>query len=259
MSEIWDCIMLFNEIDMLELRLNILNSVVDHFVIVEAEETHSGNPKRLNFLDNHHRFENFGKKVIYLNAGILSEHVQGNWERERYHRSYIRNGLIDAKPDDFIIVSDCDEIPNPEVVAQIKSSDIQAAKLEMQMYYYDMNHIVRQGWAVGMYRKWIESDPNKIRTCAGYNPTQFMNAGWHFSWFGGPQAILDKQMSFMHSSDPGIRDMPRDQAWIEQRVKDSGDLFDRPGFVIDHVPTDDSLPRYVLNNLDKYRELGWVE
>ena len=35
----------FNELDILELRLNILNPYVDYFVISEASVTHTGNPK----------------------------------------------------------------------------------------------------------------------------------------------------------------------------------------------------------------------
>lgn len=257
MAKLYDCTMLFNEIEMLELRLNILDSVVDTFVICEAQETHSGIPKPLNFLKHYDHFKPWHNKIVYLNAGILSEHAQGNWERERWHRSYLYNGFEDARRDDWIIVADMDEIPNPGIVAQIKKSDLQAAKLELQMYYYDLNHIVKQGWAVGMYRRWIENDPNKIRTCAGYNPTLFMNAGWHLSYFGGPKAIIEKRQAFMHANDPVIRDLPDDPAYIADKIAASQDLYGRD-LEIEHVVSG-TLPAYVVDHIDHYRELGWIE
>jgi beta-1,4-mannosyl-glycoprotein beta-1,4-N-acetylglucosaminyltransferase len=250
--------MFFQELDMLELRFNILDPVVDYFVVCEAEETHSGQPKPLNLLANWDRFKPWQNKIVYINAGRLSDAVQGSWEREHYHRSKIADGLTGAKSEDWVIVADCDEIPRPEIVAEVTHSNLQATKLEVTMYYYDFNHRVDQGWAVGMYRHWIERDPNKIRSCAGYNPTQIMNAGWHFSYFGGPQAIIEKRQAFMHAGDPVIRDLPDDPTYIANRIALSLDLYGRD-LKIDHVPTGGSLPRYVLENMDRYRELGWCE
>lgn len=42
---IYDCFSFFNELDLLEIRLNVLKDVVDRFVLVEAGETHAGKPK----------------------------------------------------------------------------------------------------------------------------------------------------------------------------------------------------------------------
>ena len=40
-----DSFIFFNEINMLKLRLNYLNDVVDYFLISESNYTFSGNPK----------------------------------------------------------------------------------------------------------------------------------------------------------------------------------------------------------------------
>jgi beta-1,4-mannosyl-glycoprotein beta-1,4-N-acetylglucosaminyltransferase len=37
--KIYDTFTFFNELDLLEIRLNILNDVVDYFVLVEANKT----------------------------------------------------------------------------------------------------------------------------------------------------------------------------------------------------------------------------
>lgn len=264
MPKIYDTCIFFNELDMLELRMNILAPVVDYFVVCEAEETHSGHPKRLNFLDNYDRFELWRNKIIYVNAGPLSNGQRTSWERERYHRSRIAEGLRAAHEEDWIIVSDCDEIPNPAHVAELRHlpSHRRAAKFELTMYYYDLNHRVNQGWAICAERNSGAHNPNDIRTGnVGYHAAHmqtYLDGGWHFSYFGGPDAILEKHAAFMHAGDPVIRDMPRDSAFVEQQIAASLDLYGRD-LQIEHVPTADNLPRYVLDNIEQFRAKGWIE
>lgn len=45
--KIYDCFMFFNELDLLEIRLNIFKDKVDKFVIVEQNTTHQGQKKSL--------------------------------------------------------------------------------------------------------------------------------------------------------------------------------------------------------------------
>ena len=44
---IYDCFSFFNELDLLEIRLNTLDKVVDKFILAESTLTHTGNPKPL--------------------------------------------------------------------------------------------------------------------------------------------------------------------------------------------------------------------
>ena len=44
---IYDCFMFFEELDILDMRLNILDKVVDKFVLVEGTRTFRGTPKKL--------------------------------------------------------------------------------------------------------------------------------------------------------------------------------------------------------------------
>jgi beta-1,4-mannosyl-glycoprotein beta-1,4-N-acetylglucosaminyltransferase len=260
MTETWDTVILFNELDMLELRLNILDDVVDHFVICEATETHSGLPKPLNLLANWDRFKPFHRKIVYINAGELSNGNRNSWQREYYHRTCITQGLHNAQPNDFVIVSDVDEIPDPEAVSYLKQlpQEADVIKFELAMYYYDMNHRVDQGWAVAAMRFWREMDPNKIRTCAHEPWDVYAPGGWHFSWFGGAEQIIAKHSSFMHHNDNGIRDLPHDPVYLANVVSASKDLFGRD-LTIEHVINSDTLPKYVLDNMSHYRDLGWIE
>ena len=61
--KIIDCFMYYDEDNLLDLRLNILNKYVDKFIIVEIKFTHSGNLKNKNFdIEN---FKEFKNKIDY--------------------------------------------------------------------------------------------------------------------------------------------------------------------------------------------------
>ena len=58
--KIYDCFSYLDEDLLLDLRLNILNKYVDHFVIVEGNKTWQNNFKKLRF--NINNFKQFKKK-----------------------------------------------------------------------------------------------------------------------------------------------------------------------------------------------------
>ena len=123
--KIYDCIMYFDEDLMVELRLNILNKYVDKFVIVEATRDHAGKEKKLNF--NIDKFNKFKSKIIYLVIDDIPEKVtkfKKNWSpnfyRENFNRNAISRALTECSPDDLILISDADEIPNLEILEKIK-------------------------------------------------------------------------------------------------------------------------------------------
>ena len=107
---IYDCFMYFDEDMLLDLRLNIMNKFVDYFVIVESKYTHQGKIKEKKFdLSN---FEKFKDKIIYLyNEDKIDS--GDTWEQENFQRNIIEKVIINVKPDDYILISDLDEIPNP--------------------------------------------------------------------------------------------------------------------------------------------------
>ena len=136
---IYDCFTFFNELDLLEIRLNTLNAVVDKFVLVEATLTHQGKPKPLYFDENKAKFESFSDKIIHIIVDKYPENTNDDaWIYERYQRNMIKEGLTNCKPDDVIIVSDIDEIPNPSKITEYKNKKgIKVFK--QKMYYYFLN------------------------------------------------------------------------------------------------------------------------
>ena len=62
--KIYDCFMYYDEDELLDLRLNILDEYVDKFIITESKFTHSGKVKNKNFrIEN---FNKFQKKIEYF-------------------------------------------------------------------------------------------------------------------------------------------------------------------------------------------------
>ena len=66
-----DAISFFSELDLLELRLNELDSVVDRFVIVEATRTHKGDLKPMYYAENKPRFAQWEDKIVHVPVGDL--------------------------------------------------------------------------------------------------------------------------------------------------------------------------------------------
>ncbi|MFA5934671.1 MAG: hypothetical protein WC827_02185 [Candidatus Paceibacterota bacterium] len=119
--KIYDCFTFFNELDVLEIRLNILNDKVDYFVLVEATTTHSGKKKELYFENNKSRYSKFLNKIIHVIVDDMPELKDDRWVLENFQRNAIMRGLSDCKEDDVIMISDLDEIPNIKDVNYIKN------------------------------------------------------------------------------------------------------------------------------------------
>ena len=104
-----DCFLYHNEDLILDIRINTLNKFVDKFVIVESKYDHQGNKKKLNF--DIKKFNHLRSKIIYL---IIDEFPKKmtNWDRENYQRNFIMKGIEEFDDNDYIIISDVDEIPN---------------------------------------------------------------------------------------------------------------------------------------------------
>jgi len=113
-----DCVPFFNELDILKLRLEILDPIVDRFVIEEARYTFSGQPKELCFEKNKEMFSKFIHKIDYIVVDELNENLNTH-ERDKFQKNHLIEGLKDIADDDVIIVGDVDEIPNPTVLKKL--------------------------------------------------------------------------------------------------------------------------------------------
>ena len=135
-NKIYDCFIFNNETDLLEIRLNILNDYVDHFVIIESSETFTGLKKKLSFnVENYPKFKN---KIIY---GIINKFPNNGtaWENESYQRNYILKLLEGANLEDFIMISDLDEIPNLENINFLNYPE-KLIVFQQRLFLYKLNY-----------------------------------------------------------------------------------------------------------------------
>ncbi|HPI20816.1 MAG TPA: hypothetical protein PKY56_10630, partial [Candidatus Kapabacteria bacterium] len=126
MNKLIDCFTFFNELDLLEIRLKYLYDVVDYFVIVEADTSFNGDAKQMVFRDNIDRFEPFISKIIFVPISMknFENKKKVAWKREEYQRNCIQKGIdtLKLKDTDLIILSDIDEIPNKDILINLKNN-----------------------------------------------------------------------------------------------------------------------------------------
>ena len=151
--KIYDCFQFFDEEMLLNLRLNILNKYVNKFVISEANYMHNGKPKKLNFDIN--KFSKFKEKIIYIvvdnpppNLSKIydndtleikqSKKISNAYKRHIYQLDKVQDGIVNASPDDIIIVGDLDEIPNLEEINFEKINN-KLIFFKQKMFYYKLN------------------------------------------------------------------------------------------------------------------------
>ena len=98
--KIIDCFIFYNELDMLTYRLNILNDIVDYFVLVEATHTFIGKEKPLFYQDNKHLFEKFNHKIIHVIVDDFPHKYPDinigkneQWRNEIFQRNCISRGI----------------------------------------------------------------------------------------------------------------------------------------------------------------------
>lgn len=230
-SRIYDCQIFFNELDLLEIRLNTLWDTVDRFIIVEGSLTHSGLPKPLYFEESISRFEKFLPKITHV---VVDDYPEANgsvydnaWMRERWQRDAIMYGLTECKDNDIIIVGDADEIANPEAIKNYRVEQ-GLCRLKQRFFYYYLNNENKEGWdwlKIAPYKIVKELTPCGVRyPPAGHTPL-IENGGWHYSFLGGPDAIAEKIKAFAHVEydTPEFTDVNK----IAQRVAVGEDIFGR--------------------------------
>ena len=225
--------MFFDEEMLLDLRLNILNKYVDKFVITEATYLHNGEPKKLLFDIN--KFSKFKDKIIYIivnepppdiekinkndSEASISAKTQSNAYKRHIHQlEKTRLGILGANLDDYIIVSDLDEIPNLEKVNFEKIKE-KLIFFKQKMFYYKLNLYYKMPWygsraCKKQYfesAKWLQWIKNKkyplwrldiLFSKKKYNDIHFiMDGGWHFTNIKSPEDIEKKLKSFVHYKD----------------------------------------------------------
>lgn len=289
--------MYFDEDIVLDVRLNFLDKYVDKFVIVESEYNHKGEKRKPQFDIN--KFSKFKDKIIYIlkkdvpegiekiddtddNNKIYSKSIFNSWKRENLQRNNIIEGLVNADPNDWILISDLDEIPNLEKV-NFKEIKKKIVLFKQEMMYYKFNLKLENFIWIGTKSckfKDLQS-PQWLRDVKSndykwwrfdcwfskkkYQNMEFVeNGGWHFSYLKTPEGIEKKLKSYLHHIDydqnplglEKIKEIMENKKTIYNlKVDQKENRFGNQNKL--QKVASNKLPLYIQNNLDKFA--NWIE
>ena len=295
--KIFDCFMYFDEDIVLDVRLNYLDKYVDKFIIIESKYNHKGEKRTPLF--NIDKFKKFENKIKYIltneiptgienikaddnKSEIYRKSIFNAGKRENLQRNQISEGLSDAQEEDWVIISDLDEIPNLSEI-RLKNINDNFVFFKQDMMYYKFNLRLENYIWVGSKAckmKNLES-PQWIRDIKDrkyswwrvdtyfskkkYNNILFVeNGGWHFSYLKNPKDIEKKLKSYLHHIDydlnpvgeKGIQEMINNKKTIYNIKADQKEnKFDGTNKL--NKININLLPSYILENKDKLKD--WIE
>lgn len=290
---IYDCFTFFNEIELLKIRMNILNDVVDKFVIVEADKTLRGVPKAFNFEKIKAEFDNeYPDKIIYIkatNCPVLEN--SKDWAIEYFQRNSILGGVYNCKAEDLIMISDIDEIPNPNILKNLhdytvipinksknnkkihlkqifsllgenkkflKSNTLDyfleymSVALEQDLFYYYFNNKANQKWYGTVLCKYKNLRiPQQLRNRRETMP-YVKNAGWHFSYMGGIEQVKLKLSAIIEGDNFKLPpQFSSENDYINFCLANGKDVFGRKELSFHFI----DLKEIELPKIDKIKEL----
>jgi len=294
---IYDCFMYFDENLLLELRFKELNKYVKKFIITESRYTHSGQKRKLLFDIN--KYSEFRNKIEYIiiddepaNLKIINEkddynlknskYILNGMARDNYQRNAIRKGLLNLDPNDWILISDLDEIPD---LRNINFNNIKNKFIFFRQsnYYYKFNlylenfnwygtkacklkNLISPQWLRNMkdkkYPKWrIDVFFSKNKS----NDIFFVkNGGWHFSYLKSPKDIEKKLKSYAHHREYELNPLGLDK--INEFIKNRIAIYNLNTDMRNNkfsggekleIQKNENLPIEIQKNLNYYK--NWLE
>lgn len=278
-AKVYDCFPFFNELELLRVRLEELDEVVDHFVILEGTKTYAGEEKPLFFLENAHEFEKFKDKIVHVVIDDFPTPTgdidTDNWNCQIHTRNCKLRGLIDCEEDDIVLICDLDEIPNQKAIKEAVDyfanhrsidsvgGDINqlVCEFHMRLFRYQLNREDPKGWPGGAKAApyWVvkEIGPWEIQILHHYdrNLPKIYDAGSHFSRMG-----LDKRVLYRWKCC-GAKTSNEDQAFVKKCDEDPEylrNVVQREMNKYKPVEIDGSFPRYIRENLEYFYSIGWI-
>ena len=286
--KIYDCFMYFDEETVVDVRLNTLDEFVDYFIIVESRFTHKGNRRELKF--NHEKFVKFKDKIIYLIHDEKPEGIEEIKEeddedeksrkyilnalyRENSQRDYIQKGLLDANENDFILISDVDEIPKLSGLnfEKIKGKII---LFKQDMFHYKFNlclpNLIWTG-TKGCFKKkfispqWLRNIKDRkysffrldtFFSYAKYTSIQIIiDGGWHFSNIKTPKEIEHKLRSYLHHRE--FDEKPLSVEEIGKIIKNKQAIYDlKVDKTVNKIGNGSTLEKFDADKLPNYIQIN---
>ena len=256
----------FNELDILDIRLNMLDPYVDKHILVEARFCHQNKKKPLYYQTNEEKFKQFKNKIHHV---IIDKFPEiSYWGPENYQRNLIIAEIVKLCDDeDVVFIGDADELPDIEkLLPVIKTMDTETIyKPRAKVSYFYFNLIAEEcgDWMAPIFAKagflkklcnennYVLTYGNNggiIRKNTGYKEICIDNyTGWHFSY---SEDAVYKVQNFVHSECSHL-----DQDFFDKCIKTKTNPFTgrQTMYKINTSELENYLPKYVFNNLEKYK------
>lgn len=262
-----DSMVFNNELDVLDLRLHILDPVVDKFVIVEASKTQTLKDKPFYFDLNKDRYAQFSDKIIHVKVENCP--TEGGWTMEHYQRNCITTGLKHIQNlslSDIVAISDVDEIWNPAFARYLptiltEDDPIATAKMSFLPFYLNME-------AVG--KEWMGTVFCEVNTLVEFAPQELRDrkdlslpltpGGWHFCYQGGVEAVYQKFFDCIEPLDKSVIPLfDKFKADFDRKIKHNGSFIysdkEDDSLKLQGLESIKVLPEYLQKNLDKYSNM----
>ena len=286
--------MFFDEEQILDLRLNVLNETVDFFVIVESIYNHRGEKRELIFDKN--KFSKFKNKIIYLihdeipkQVEIVNEKDSENEKNRKYimnavyrensQRNYISEGIKKADKNDLILISDVDEIPKFENL-NIQEITNKIIMFKQNMFHYKYNLVLPNFKWTGtkavrkkdlISPQWLRNTKDRnypvYRIDTFFSKKKYSNVkiiedgGWHFSNIKTAKMLNHKFKSYLHHIEFDKTEI--DENDIQKLINDKQAVYnlavDQRGNKVGNGTIlenfdNKKLPLYIQKNLEKFKD-----
>jgi hypothetical protein len=259
-----DAFCFFNELDLLELRLEILGPYTDKFILVESRETFSGIPKPLYYEENKEKFAKWQDKIIHIivpNLALMNP--DRLFERHWYAYELIEEKLQDFDPETIVFSSDLDEVWNPEILKKFEDGtyplDKEIYTLSLWNYSYYLNMRSSEGWMDSLVTRNKNVFPGFTKRYRTEHQPLIENAGWHFTNVGGVEQIIKKIEAYDHANEVlptlsnykgyGIKER------MEQGYDYLGRQYDYWGKPFSFYLSEEEWPQFLKDNKERYQHL----
>jgi beta-1,4-mannosyl-glycoprotein beta-1,4-N-acetylglucosaminyltransferase len=270
---IYDIFTFNDELEILELRLNIHNELIDKFVIVESNKTFRMRDKPSVYLANKSLFKQFEEKIIHIFIEMIDNgHPFYN---DYYQKSMCYKSALEIlNKEDICYISDLDEILNTSYLLNFQDSDQKEPMCGVAKFlHYFINVEVDTDWYNGIIcnknniTNFFNNNINHLTTRDFRDNRANKNIfsinkdyGYHYTYLldkkSGTNNIYKKLQSHSHTELDHI-----DINHINYCVKNLLPLnpqsqpWKLTPFELDNI----NCPLFILNNINTYQHLIYNE
>ena len=286
-----DCFPFFNEIDLLKIRLKLLNNIVDRVVLVESTRTFSLKKKKLYYYENKDLFKKYNNKITHIvvdNTPALFNRIFLRKPRDLlwlfknkkslslnphhidfHQKNRVIKGLEDCEEDDILLLSDLDEIPNPSIFNNLSFLDKNKnGALELNNFCYYLNGklytknnepVFELGPAILRFKDFRSFHAERTDARHSLNRKRsnnfqiIKNAGWHFGYLGGLKKVQYKIRSAAHSELNTTQ--INNKLKIQKQIREGVFVIKEKGWQAKYEPIESLFPKDIYQVLNEFPHL----